>query len=82
MKTVHEVKIPFTYIFHTWKKKHLSNVEPWEPICTIQRYMPPYEIIDIEAGAKGRLEIEKSIEEDNILKIWTVIARVHVSVPV
>lgn len=78
MKTIHEVRVPFTCIFRRWYEKGAPrNVKADEPICIVERLVPPYYTTDIEAGADGWLEVEEWIKLGTRLDIGTIIARVH-----
>lgn len=78
MKTVHEVRVPFTCIFRRREKNGEPRyVEADEPVCIVAYYIMPGVTTNIKAGAAGWLEIEKWIKEWDSLEIGTVIARVH-----
>ncbi|MEK7368686.1 MAG: hypothetical protein AABZ62_03390 [Planctomycetota bacterium] len=78
MKTVHEVRVPFTCRFRRWEKDGKPrNVLADEPICTVAYYIMPGVTRDIKAGAEGWLEIGKWIKEGDLLEIGTLIAKVR-----
>lgn len=83
METVHEVRVLFTCIFRRWYWEGKSRyVEADEPICIVAYYILPGSTTDVEAGAKGWLEVEKGIKEGDELDIGTIIARVYLSIPI
>ncbi|MHC4196931.1 MAG: hypothetical protein ACYSRP_03340 [Planctomycetota bacterium] len=91
MKTVHKVKVPFTCRFRRWYKqdegerereRDWRNVSADDPICIVAYILPPGDTGDIEAGADGWLEIEKWIKGGDELKIGTVIAKIHLRIPI
>ena len=84
MKTIHEVKVPFSCRFRRWLRgaEGPVDVEADDPICIVERYVPIGETTNIPAGAKGRLHIEKWIKEWDELLTGTTVALVHKEIPV
>ncbi len=84
MKTIHEVKVPFTCFFRRWLRgaEGPVDVEANTPICIVEYLIPIGETTEIPAGARGRLHIEKWIKEWDFLEIGTTIALVHKEIPV
>lgn len=84
MKTIYEVKIPFTCIFRRWLigKDGPVEVEADTPICIVAYRIRPGVTTDIKAGAEGRLHREEWIKEGSGLEIGTTIAILHLSIPV
>ncbi|HHT9134178.1 MAG TPA: hypothetical protein ACFYD2_04685 [Candidatus Avalokitesvara rifleensis] len=83
MKTVHEVRVPFTCVFRRWEKNgEPRNVKANENICIVAYFIMPGVTTNIKAGADGWLEIEKWIKGGDLLEIGTLIAKIHLSIPI